>query len=219
MAAQNAASIHGVALRVSRLGADGAPLVGPKNAYVTDAFMKASFTPEYTAGDEIEEKNAHGEVCVYYQGPDVMKRVSLSLSLCNPDPALTQLITGGTLLLPQTGDDPLGYASPATGEEGTPNGVALEVWSHAIVNGRPAPTNPYWHWVFPYAKLTFTGERAMENGRMGNEFEGWGLGNAEFGKGPDASWAYDSASPFQYARTATAPVGLNEFVEIEAPTP
>ena len=216
--AGNVASIHGVALRITRLGADGKPVVGEKNSYVTDAFMKIGFTPEYTTGDEIEEKNAHGEICTYYQGPDVMKRVSLSLALCNPDPEVTQLLVGGQLLLPSGGGDtdPVGYASPATGEEGTPHGVAIEAFSHAIMNGRPASVNPYWHWVFPFAKLTFTGERAMENGRMGNEFQGWGLGNEDFGSGPAGEWKYASDKPFQYARTATAPVGLNEF-EIVGP--
>ena len=157
----HASSIHGVALRATRLGEDGKPLVGEKNSYVTSAYMKFGFTPEYTAGDEIEEKSANGNVCVYYQGEDVMKRVTFSLSLCNPDPDLTQMLAGGTLLLPQTGTEAIGYASPIAGAEGTPNGVALEVWSHAIIAGRKAGTDKFWRWVFPFAKMKFTGSQVI----------------------------------------------------------
>lgn len=215
----HASSIHGVALRVTRLGADGKPLVGEKNSYVTSAYMKFGFTPEYTAGDEIEEKSANGNVCVYYQGEDVMKRVTFSLSLCNPDPDLTQMLAGGTLLLPETGTETIGYAAPIAGTEGTPNGVALEVWSHAIIGGRKAPTNQFWRWVFPFAKMKFTGERAMENGRMGNEFEGYGLGNTDFGTGPVQDWTYSSESPFQFVRTATAPTGIEGYAAVTAGNP
>lgn len=215
----HASSIHGVALRATRLGEDGKPLVGETNSYVTSAYMKFGFTPEYTAGDEIEEKSANGNVCVYYQGEDVMKRVTFSLSLCNPDPDLTQMLAGGTLLLPTEGTEAIGYAAPLAGAEGTPNGVALEVWSHAIIAGRKAGTDKFWRWVFPFAKMKFTGERAMENGRMANEFEGYGLGNTDFGKGPKDDWNYSSASPFQFVRAATAPTDIEGYDEVTAGNP
>jgi hypothetical protein len=55
-----AASIQGVSIRVTRLDAAGNLLNGAGDSYVTSAFMRVSFTPEYEEGDEITEKNANG---------------------------------------------------------------------------------------------------------------------------------------------------------------
>jgi hypothetical protein len=201
-----ASSVQGVALRVCTLDATGAPLVGTGTGYVTNAFMSLGWTPEYEAGQEITEKAADGSVCINYQEPDVLKRVTLSLAICAPEPELTAILNGGTLLS-TTGSSPVvvGYASPDAGEEGTPNGVGIEVWSRAIVGGKPATVRPYWRWVFPYAKLRLDGERRLENGAMANTFAGWGLGNSVFDTGPGTDWLYSSSQPFQYARDTTFP--------------
>jgi hypothetical protein len=214
MASDNAASVQGVALRVCKLGPDGKPLVGPKSSIVTDAFMRFGWSSEYTTGEEMEQKGANGNVCVYFQPDDVFKRVTISLAICNPSPELNEMLVGGNILLSDSGTDPIGYAAPAAGMAGTPNGVALEVFSRAIVNGRPAPDYPYWRWVFPYAKLKFTGDRVLENGVMANEFEGWGLGNSNYGKGAANDWPYQTDRAYHYARTATAPLGINDYVPV-----
>ena len=280
MTTDSAASVQGVALRVVKLDSAGAPLIGAKSAYVTTAFMSLGFTPEYTEGDEIEEKAADGTVCVYYKMPDVMKRVTLNLAICDPNPELTEILVGGTLLsapavatitnkalttnvatittasdhdfMPGDSvvvdcddavfdgtftiiDTPLantftfalthanvpsavatgtvtpavtgtvGWSAPATGAIPTPNGVGIEVWSRAIVGGRPASTNPYWRWVFPYAQLKLSGDRVLENGAMANTFEGYGLANSGFGTGPGEDWPFPTTSAYQYARDNTIP--------------
>jgi len=219
MASDHAASVQGVALRVCKLGADGRPLVGPKTSIVTNAFMRFGFTPEYTAGEEIEEKGADGNVCIYYQAPDVLKRVTFSLAICNPSPELHEMLIGGNILLPATGTDAIGYAAPATGIDSTPNGVAFEIFSRAIVQGKPAAENPYWRWVFPYAKMKLTGDRVLENGAMANEFEGWGVGNVNYGRGAAGDWPYQTDRAYQFARSALAPIGVNDYVPVLAGAP
>lgn len=219
MASDHAASVQGVALRVCKLGADGRPLVGPKTSITTSAFMRFGFTPEYTAGEEIEEKGADGSVCIYYQAPDVLKRVSFSLAICNPSPELHEMLIGGNILLPETGTDAIGYAAPAAGVDSTPNGVAFEIFSRAIVQGKPAAENPYWRWVFPYARMKLTGDRVLENGAMANEFEGWGVGNANYGRGAAGDWPYQTDRAYQYARAAAAPLGINNYVPVLAGAP
>lgn len=216
MATDHSASVQGVALRVCKLGADGKPMVGPKSSIVTDAFMRFGFTPEYTAGEEIEEKGANGNVCIYYQAPDVLKRVTFSLAICNPSPELHEMLIGGNILLPDAGTDAVGYASPALGIDSTPNGVAFEVYSRRIISGRPAPDFPFWRWVFPYAKMKLTGDRVLENGAMANEFEGWGVGNSGYRKGAAGDWPYQTDRAYQYAKVATAPLGVNDYVPVLA---
>ncbi|AKJ72556.1 major tail protein [Gordonia phage GMA2] len=208
----HAASVQGVAIVVSKLSASGAIIPGPKTAYASSAFMKFGFTPEYTEGDEIEEKGADGSVCVYYKSPDVLKRVTFSLSICDPSPEFTEILVGGSLLT--DGADTVGYGAPEIGVDSIPNGIGFEVYSRAIVKGKPASTNPFWRWVFPYAKMKFTGERALENGMMANEFEGWGIANDLYDEGPLGTWDHGSTKAFQYARAATAPVGINDYLAV-----
>jgi hypothetical protein len=289
VATDHAASVNGLALRVTKIDASGAPLVGLNNAFVTNAFMSQSFTPEYTEGEEIEEKAADGSVCVYYQMPDVLKRVTFELAICSPDPELYEMLVGGTILSAAgtshtvtnkalatnvatltigahtiqvgasvviagvdatfdgtyvvtavtgttisyakvhadvtsgagtgtvtEGGPVSGWAAPLSGIESTPNGVSLEVWSRAIVGGKPASVNPFWRWVFPYTQMKLTGDRALENGMMANTFEGWGLGNALWGDGPQNDWDYTSDRAYQYARADSFPTGINGYQAVLA---
>lgn len=220
MATQDyAASIQGVSIRVTRLDANGNLLNGAGDSYTTSAFMRVSFTPEYEEGDEITEKSANGSVCVTYKSPDTLKRITMELAICEPDPELTNLISGGLLLRKNLGtfeapnSKSVGWAAPAVGDDPAGNGVAIEVWSLAIKDGKKAATLPYFHWVFPYVKLRQSGDRVIENGLLANTFEGYGLGNINFGDGIDDRWEFPTAAerPYSYARTNWAPTGLNGF--------
>jgi hypothetical protein len=214
-----AAAIQGVAIRVTRLDALGNPLNGPGDSYTTSAFMRVSFTPEYEEGDEITEKAANGAVCVTYKSPDTLKRITMELAICEPDPELTNLLSGGLLLRKNLGtfasqnNKSIGWASPAVGDDPSGNGVAIEAWSRAIKDGKSASVLPYFHWVFPYVKVRQSGDRVIENGLLANTFEGFGLGNLSFGTGPDERWEYPVATdrPYAYARTGWAPSGLTGF--------
>jgi hypothetical protein len=181
--------------------------------------MRVSFTPEYEEGDEITEKNANGIVCVTYKSPDVLKRITMELAICEPDPEISNLISGGLLLRKNLGTfanqdvKSVGWAAPAVGDDPAGYGVSIEVWSHAIKDGKKSSTLPYFHWVFPYAKLRQSGDRVIENGMLATTFEGYGLGNTQFLSGPDGRWEFPTASerPYSYARTTWAPVGLTGF--------
>jgi len=220
MATQDyAASVQGVAIRVTRLDAAGNLLNGAGDSYTTSAFLRTSFTPEYEEGDEIVEKSADGTVCVSYKAPDTLKRITMELAICEPDTELSQLISGGLLLRKNFGsfaspqNKSVGWAAPSVGDDPSGNGVALEVWSFAVADGRRAATNPYFHWVFPYAKLRQSGDRVIENGMLATTFEGYGLGNVTFGSGLDGRWEYPVATErsYSYARTTWAPSGLKGF--------
>ena len=220
MATQDyAASIQGVSIRVTRLDANGNLLNGPGDSYTTSAFMRISFTPEYEEGDEITEKSANGSVCVTYKSPDTLKRITMELAICEPDPELTNLLSGGLLLRKNLGTfgapdkKSIGWSAPAAGDDPAGNGVAIETWSLAIKDGKKAATLPYFHWVFPYVKLRQSGDRVIENGLLANTFEGYGLGNANFGDGLDNRWEFPVATEraYSYARASWAPTGRTGF--------
>lgn len=218
-----AASIQGVSIRVTRLDAAGNLLNQPGDSYTTSAFMRISFTPEYEEGDEITEKSANGAICVSYKAPDTLKRITMELAICEPDPELTNLVSGGLLLRKNLGTDSstnanfksVGWASPGVGDDPAGNGVAIEAWSFAVKDGKRAASLPYFHWVFPYVRLRQSGDRVIENGMLATTFEGYGLGNTLFGDGLDSRWEFPLATerPYSYARTSWAPTGRNGFYE------
>ena len=220
MATQDyAASIQGVSIRVTRLDSAGNLLNGAGDSYTTSAFIRTSFTPEYEEGDEITEKAADGTVCVVYKSPDTLKRITMEIAICEPDPELTQLMSGGLLLRKNLGTfaapdrKSIGWSSPAVGDDPAATGVAIEVWSNAIKDGKKSSTLPYFHWVFPYCKVRQSGDRVIENGLLANTFEGYGLGNTLFGSGLDERWEFPVATerPYSYARSTWAPTGRNGF--------
>ena len=220
MATQDyAASIQGVSIRVTRLDSAGNLLNGAGDSYTTSAFIRTSFTPEYEEGDEITEKAADGTVCVVYKSPDTLKRITMEVAICEPDPELTQLMSGGLLLRKNLGTfaapdrKSIGWSSPAVGDDPAATGVAIEVWSNAIKDGKKSSTLPYFHWVFPYCKVRQSGDRVIENGLLANTFEGYGLGNTLFGSGLDERWEFPVATerPYSYARSTWAPTGRNGF--------
>lgn len=290
MATQDyAASVQGAAIRVTRLSSSGALLTGDLDSYTTSAFIRMSFTPEYEDGEEITEKAANGTVCVSYKAPDVLKRVTMELAICEPDPELTALLAGGvllsrdqstssalavdsasitsgvcTVLLASTAglavgdnvtitgltpgtsgtlngvqrienltadtsftfsttatgavstssptvtkreDTSVGWAAPLIGDDPAGNGVAIECWSHAVAAGKRTSSNPYFHWIFPYARLRQSGDRVIENGLLANTFEGYGIGNSLFSVGPDGRWEFPDVTdrPYAYARGTYSP--------------
>ena len=222
MATQDyAASVQGVAIRVTRLDASGNLLTEPGDSYTTSAFLRASFTPEYEEGDEIVEKSASGVICVSYKAPDTLKRITMELAICEPDPELTALLSGGLLLRKNFGtygttdNKSVGWAAPGVGDDPAGFGVSIEVWSYAVKDGKRATTLPYFYWVFPWAKLRQSGDRVIENGLLANTFEGYGLGNATFASGPDGRWEFPVATerPYAYSRASWAPSGLKGFYD------
>lgn len=209
MSQDYAASIQGSAIRISRLAADGTFQAGASGSYVQTAFISMKMTPEYESGEEVNQKGANGLLCVTFKTPDTLKRVTLEISICNPDPLFEEMLCGGVPLVGSNGDI-VGYAPPLVGVDGNPNGVAIEVWGNAIVGGKKAATNPYWHWVLPFATMRPSGDRTIENGVMANVYQGYGVGNLGFGKGPsvtESPWAFPAEThrSYAYARTASAP--------------
>lgn len=212
MAQDYASSISGQVVRVTRLEADGTLATGPSASYVLPEFISVSFTPEYEDGDEFNQKAANGAVCVTYKAPDTLKRVSLEVAICNPDPEFSEILAGGVIL--SEGGQSVGYAAPEIGVDAMPYGAALEVWSLAIQSGKPAANKRYWHWVFPYVTMRPSGDRVIENGILANTFEGSGVGNSGFDQGPDDTWPFISDRAYQYARTSTAPINQRGYVAV-----
>lgn len=208
----HANSFQAVCMRVGSLSAASVPLTAANSAWTTNQFTRVGFTPTYQAGADLAQLGADGTLCADYKSPDMLRYVALSITVCNPEPELRYTMQGGVLFTPPPGTGAVtGYGAQQRGTFGTPNGIAIEVWSRAILNGKPASVNPYWYWVFPYAQLWATGETALENGMPAIVFTGYGYGNASFGAGIDGGWPFTSDRPYQFARSSTTPAITNSY--------
>lgn len=207
MSHDGAGSVYAVGLRVTRLLPSGAPAPGPNNMYCTDALVKIDFGLEYEDGEEVTRKNGAGRVCLNYKAPDTLKRLTIGgLEICSEDPELEELLSGGSIFTSGTGDQQqtVGYAAPEVGVDPMPNGVSIEAWSVAILDGAMAPTLPYYHWVLPRTYLRQS-DRTLGADAYAPAFQGYGIQNSTWGDGPVGDWDYSSDRVYQWARVAALP--------------
>ncbi len=111
-----------------------------------------------------------------------------------------------------------GYRAPEVNTDPLPNGVAVEAWSHAILNNAFAASLPFVHWVLGRAKL-----RPSEAMALGAEdptqpvFEGTTEQNGEFGAGPLGDILFPTDRVWQFNRVATLPDLSGGLIEVPAP--
>ena len=95
-----AGSLFARTLRVTKLAAGGTPLVGANNCYVTSSLVTIGVGLAFTENEAVEQKNGRGQTCVYYKPKDTVLGGTISaFTVCKPDPALTEFLIGGNVLL------------------------------------------------------------------------------------------------------------------------
>lgn len=146
-------SLQGCAVRVARLDANGAPIAGPNNLYVSNQWVKVTWKAEYEAGQEFTLRNACGDLTTLYKDRDVAKRYSVELDLSVPDPELEELLTGAAVITTPTVATPAaptaatattgGTLPPATYTYGVTffDGLGETVLSPTVAQIVPAGTN------------------------------------------------------------------------------
>jgi hypothetical protein len=174
--------------------------------YVTDNLVKIDFNPEMEAGQEISNKNAAGNLCVVYRTPDLMKRLTMSVEFCVPDPELEVLVTGGDLFRQGTppNDQVMGWSYPALMSDPNPNGVSIEAWTRYIVDGYQPPDQPFIWWTFP-RNLLHKGNRTIDINAMANVYDGYSIENPMWGDGPLNDWEWPSDRVVQAQFTDSVP--------------
>lgn len=184
-------SLQACAIRLAKITAAGAPDVGASNGYVSDALISLQVSVELTEGDEFEQKNGCGAICQTFKDCDRIKRLSLSMDLCQLDANLIEFLTDADLF--SSGGNPIGWQFPSV-TAACPNGVSLEVWTKAwdgTEQAVPTFTDPdaaYWHWVFPRTKWTM-GNITMDNSIMVVPVTGFAEENSSItANGPFNDW-------------------------------
>ena len=193
-------SLQTVAIRVAKLDANGSPLTGAGNGYVTDAMIEATIGADIEEGDEFTVKNAAGSICQSFKDCDRFKRATVEMTLCHLDAELLTMLVGGSIIrdLAGTGSgDALGWET-AGADDACVNGVALELWTKAW-DGSSQATPPfgggstiaYFHFVLPKVKFQL-GDLNFENDFMSIPVTGFGDENPRItSNGPFDDWVSD----------------------------
>lgn len=179
-------SVYAERLRVVRLHADGSLDPGTENMYVTDALISIGSEPEIEAGEELTQRNGGGAICVTASGDDSIRRFNLTLSLCQLDSELIEMLTGATLI--ESGGVTVGLQMPRQGD--VQPIVCVEAWSQARTASEQASedgSNLWFHWVWPKVRWTIGGH-TLENGILTVPLTGKAEENDSMGLGPAADW-------------------------------
>lgn len=198
-----AASLHCVAIRVTALSATGTAASGSNQAmYITNNLVRIDFNPDVEAGPEISDRNAGGSLAVTFRLPDIIKRLTMTLELIIPDPELEVILSGGNTFT--SGTNVEGFQYPALLTDPTPNGLSIEAWTRAVVNGAQPTDFPYWRWAFPKVWLRKS-NRTIDINRLASVFEGFGYENPNWGAGPRNDFIYNSQRVVNVMRDTTYP--------------
>lgn len=205
--ATRAISLYAVRMRVARLNASGAPLVGADNLYVTSSMVRVDYTPTYATTDAVTKTNGRGEFCLNVPGKRKITGGTLTVEVCEDDPALIEMLAGGSVLV-ATGSDIVGYQFPKS-DDPDQDLISIEVWTEAWVGtARDAALPYFWH-AFPSCSLA-QDQRSLSAAPDDKTFEGTANENPNWGTGPTYDWTQDSGAFAQFVRTAVAPPAVTD---------
>jgi hypothetical protein len=161
------ASIKARRIRVTAVDSCGAPVVGECSTIVTSGFVSVGASAQVEDGQEFTVKNAWGEFCINEKDDSRVKRWDLTITLCEVDPQLLALLSGGRVFA--------GPGSPPTAIGGTfgetvGTDFALELWTK-VAGGSCAEAAgggaaSWIYWVFPHVKGGVIGDLTFENGPL-----------------------------------------------------
>lgn len=166
MASYCGPAVQGTVLRVVKLDVCGAPVTGAASAVVvTRGYTSVGPEPQYEDGDVFRTKNAAGELCTNFVGPNVYANSDIAVKMCVLDPDVSTIVTGSRLILTAgvTGSGAAyGYSNPEAH-------FSLETWQPLSGNGRCDPVTGqqrfvYWAWMHVFnAKVS---SFSIENGPL-----------------------------------------------------
>lgn len=216
-------------IRVARLDSTCATPAGPNNASISSGIIRVASTPEYSAGEDFEQKNGCGVICVLLKTCDQLKRVNLAMELCLRDPSMIELLTGATVysITGATDTEIMGFSRRGVGTA-CPDSVSVEIWTKAITTTSCPPivagTNyseaTWWRVIYP--KATFTlGDMTFANEIATLQLSGYGEANPNFLDGPfndvPAGITLDPTSPeHSFLDLVGPPAGDCAYVTVPA---
>lgn len=190
--------VRGRTMRVTQLNGCGIPIPGtdPKSGMaVTKGFVSVALTANISEPEEIEVKNAGGEVCVSDKGTPEFTGYNVDITFCNVMPCVFAMLTGQDVLTgykdgtDDTEADPVIGFSMDTKKKASDSHFALELWARSPaeagcgVAANP-DADPSGYLVLPFLKGGVIGDLTIENDAVSFTISGattedgnaWGVG-------------------------------------------
>lgn len=227
--------VKGRRIRVTRLDGCARPVLGEYGQAVSEGVTTVDFTPNTTDTDEISVLNFAGDRCVYEPSVTTLSGYALSLTFCNVDLDVFEIITGQTLVFDAFGNV-IGLEVD-TKIDVADQGFALEVWAGAPAGDTctdPNAQGAFGYVLLPFLKGGYLSGFSITNGEITFTIEGastregnqWGNGpyNVELGTGGTPAQLFQPVSPTAALRlqeVAVAPpvaaVGARPLLDPELP--
>lgn len=174
-----------IALRATRLAANGTPLLTAGNQVVTGDLGQLAYTYEIEGGERQVKRNGRGDICFTRETADKVLGSNVVLDLCHTDPELMELLTGATLHTAADGPDThsIGWSLPDY-DAPEPAAVLLEAWSLAWAGDQQA-TEPIdneaavVHRVWPSVRFQLSGNPVLNSEALVQQVSGKGRSNAQ----------------------------------------
>lgn len=151
-------------VRVTKLNSCGVPVTGCSTV-VSDGIISVEMTKEYEDREEFFVKNGDGTFCVRETNPPILKWINLTLTFCNVDPELVNIMAAEPLVLDDAvSPSATGYSTDET-SAGAAN-FALEGWTRLSNNGTVPCTGgtEFGYTLFPWIVEGTVGDLTYENG-------------------------------------------------------
>lgn len=182
--------VRGRRMRLTKVDICGRPQpseAGGCSVVVTKGFVTATLSPEIDEGDEIEVKNASGEICVSVPPCPTLKWTNAEIEFCEVNPALATMINPNWRNLLNHSGAISGFA--ATRAFSCEGGFALEIWTD-VQGAEGTCDDPQAHGAWGYflipwmANGALTGDLAIANDAISFTWSAKSKIGSHWGNGP-----------------------------------
>jgi hypothetical protein len=157
-------------------------VIAGENAYVTDAALTITVTPNIETGNAISVRNGCGCKISSFKFPDTFNWWEFQFSDTTLEPVMEAFMLGANTIT--DGSDVVGLAYPSSlaCDEDEP-AVALEFWTKHIVGSGQDSTYPWVHHVYPMT-IWAVGDNTYEEAAGQPSLTGFSRTNGNWGDGP-----------------------------------
>lgn len=183
MASTCPAVVRGRIMRLTRLDACGAPVIGASTTVVSDGFISVAASDQYEGGDPIRVLNAAGALCINEKGNSQLAQEDLVITLCQVNPDAINIMTGAPLVLDDATPTPntVGFRKECGNAEVN---FALEVWSDISGQECTVGSKQYWYSLWPLITNATYGDYTIENGAVNMVINASAFCASPWGVGP-----------------------------------
>lgn len=176
--------VRGRVMRITRLDACGARVLGPDSQVISDGFISVGLAAQTDEGTAINITNAAGKVCISDEPCPLFTGYDLTVEFCGVNPDLFRLMTGQKMVTDsQATPQGTGFRMN-TGTDICDAGFAIEVWSNVPSAACAGGQASYGYFLVPFVKGGIIGDFTIANdavnftlsGAKSKDGSAWGVG-------------------------------------------